>query len=61
MLPGAIGVDFADVRVRAIWTLPVINGGIGLTEAQAAPLLAAAEIAPTISGADVETAYPFIP
>jgi len=61
MLPGAIGIDFADARVRAIWTLPVASGGIGLTEAQAAPLLAAAEIAPSISGADVQTAYPFIP
>jgi hypothetical protein len=61
MLPGAIGVDFADVRVRAIWTLPVASGGIGLTTAQAAPLLAAAESAPTISGADVQTAYPFTP
>jgi len=61
MLPGAPGIDFADARVRAIWTLPIASGGIGLTQAQAAPLLAAAEIAPSISGADVETAYPFIP
>ena len=57
--PGAPGVDFGDVRVRAMLTLAVNQGGIGLTNVQAAPLLAAAEVSQSISGSDVSTAYPF--
>ena len=57
--PGAPGVDFGDVRVRAMLTLAVNQGGIGLTNVQATPLLAAAEVSQSISGSDVSTAYPF--
>ena len=57
--PGAPGVDFGDARVRSMLTLPVNQGGIGLTSIQAAPLLAAAEVPQSINGSEVSTAYPF--
>lgn len=41
--PGAPGIDFGDTIVRTMLTLPVNNGGIGLSVEQAAPFLAAAE------------------
>lgn len=57
--PGAPGIDVGDAKVRAMLTLAVNQGGVGLTQQQAAPMLAAAEVAPTITGADVTTAYPY--
>ena len=54
--PGAPGVDVGDPRVRAMLVLPAVDGGIGLTQEQAAPLLTAAEVEPSITGADVSTA-----
>jgi hypothetical protein len=59
MQPGAPGLDFGNPVVRQMLTLPVESGGVGLTEEQARPLLAAAEVEPSISGADVSTAWPF--
>lgn len=41
--PGAPGVNFGDARVRSMLTLSTQSGGLGLTQQQAAPLLAAAE------------------
>lgn len=57
--PGAPGVDVGDARVRALLTAPVQAGGVGLSQELARPMLAAAEVAPEISGADVSTAWPF--
>lgn len=57
--PGAPGVDVGDSRVRTLLTTPVNQGGVGLSAELARPLLAAAEVEPQISGADVSTAYPF--
>lgn len=57
--PGAPGVDVGDARVRQLLTAPRQAGGIGLTAELARPLLAAAEVEPQISGADVSTAWPF--
>lgn len=54
--PGAPGVDFGDARIRAAMTAPVEAGGVGLSEKQAAPLLALAEHEPNITAADVGTA-----
>jgi hypothetical protein len=59
MQPGAPGLDFGNPVVRQMLTMPVDQGGVGLTEEQARPLLAAAEVEPSISGADVSTAWPF--
>jgi hypothetical protein len=59
MQPGAPGLDFGNPVVRAMLTMPVQSGGVGLTAEQARPLLAAAEVEPNISGADVSTAWPF--
>ena len=52
MQPGAPGLNFGDERVRAMLTLPVNQGGCGLTQEQAMPLLAAAEYQPTITPAE---------
>jgi hypothetical protein len=57
--PGAPGVDVGDVRVRGLLTASVQAGGVGLSQELARPMLAAAEVAPEISGADVSTAWPF--
>lgn len=57
--PGAVGVDIGDARVRQMLTLPVTDGGVGLSASLAAPLLRSAEVAPNITGADVSTAWPF--
>jgi len=57
--PGAPGIDVGDARVRQLLTAPVQSGGVGLSQELARPLLASAEVAPEISGADVSTAYPF--
>jgi len=57
--PGAPGVDVGDSRVRGLLTASVQSGGVGLSQALARPMLAAAEVAPEISGADVSTAWPF--
>jgi hypothetical protein len=59
MQPGAPGLDFGNPVVRSMLTMPVEQGGVGLSEEQARPLLAAAEVEPQISGADVSTAWPF--
>lgn len=57
--PGAPGIDIGDARVRGLLVAPVQSGGVGLSQELARPLLAAAEVAPEISGADVSTAWPF--
>jgi len=57
--PGAPGIDIGDARVRQLLTAPVQSGGVGLSPELAQPLLAAAEVEPQISGADVSTAWPF--
>lgn len=57
--PGAPGIDIGDARVRQLLVAPVQSGGVGLTAELARPLLAAAEVEPHISGADVSTAWPF--
>ncbi len=57
--PGAPGVDVGDARVRQLLVAPVQAGGVGLSAELARPLLAAAEVEPQISGADVSTAWPF--
>lgn len=57
--PGAPGVDVGDARVRQLLVAPVQAGGVGLSAELARPLLAAAEVQPQISGADVSTAWPF--
>jgi hypothetical protein len=57
--PGADGVDLGNAQVRTLLTVPVNQGGAGLTAQQARPLLAAAEVEPQITGADVSTAWPF--
>jgi len=43
------GLDFGDPRVRGMLTTPINQGGCGLSEEQARPLLAAAEYQPEIS------------
>ncbi len=50
------GPDFGDARVRYMLTLPVQDGGLGLTAELAAPLLAAAEVTPAITAQDVGAA-----
>jgi len=57
--PGAPGVDVGDARVRGLLTASIQAGGVGLSQDLARPMLAAAEVAPEISGADVSTAWPF--
>jgi hypothetical protein len=57
--PGAPGIDIGDARVRQLLVAPVQDGGVGLSAELAGPLLAAAEVEPQISGADVSTAWPF--
>jgi hypothetical protein len=57
--PGAPGIDIGDARVRQLLVAPVQAGGVGLSAELARPLLAAAEVEPQISGADVSTAWPF--
>lgn len=57
--PVAPGVDVGDARIRTLLTTPVAQGGVGLTPELARPLLALAEVEPSITGADVSTAWPF--
>lgn len=57
--PGAPGIDVGNATVRAMLTMPIESGGVGLTQQQAVPILSAAEVAPSITGADVTTAYPY--
>lgn len=57
--PGAPGIDIGDARVRQLLVAPMQSGGVGLSAELAAPLLAAAEVEPQISGSDVSTAWPF--
>jgi hypothetical protein len=60
-MPPNSGIDVGDARIRSLLTMPVAQGGLGLTQAQAAPILAAAEVQQTITGADVSTAFPYPP
>lgn len=55
--PGKPGLDVGDVRVRAMLVTPTNLGGVGLTEAQAAPILAAAEKPQTFTAAQVGEAW----
>lgn len=49
--------DFGLPAIRSALTAPVHLGGIGLTEAEAGPLLRAAEQQDSISAEDVERLY----
>jgi hypothetical protein len=51
--------NIGSPTVRFLLTASTESGGIGLTQEEAHPLLAAAEVEPQISGADVSTAWPF--
>lgn len=51
--PTAPGIDVGDAKVRLLLVAPTNLGGIGLTQQQAAPLLAAAEQPQTITAQDV--------
>jgi len=51
--PGAPGVDLGDARVRALLVAPVAQGGVGLTDERAKPLLDAATKKPNITGSMV--------
>jgi hypothetical protein len=42
--PGAPGINFGDLRVRYMLTLPIEQGGVGLTNEEALPLLRSAEV-----------------
>lgn len=48
--------DWGSASIRATLTRPVVENGIGLTEAQAGPILRAAEQTPTITALEVEFA-----
>lgn len=52
MQPGAAGLNFGDARVRAMLTMPINQGGCGLTIEQASPLLEAAEYQPEFTPAE---------
>ena len=51
------GLDLGEPKIRHLLTLPIANGGVGLTAEQAAPLLRAAERQPNITAADVAVAW----
>ena len=51
------GLDLGEPKIRHLLTLPIPNGGVGLTAEQAAPLLKAAERQPNITAADVAVAW----
>ena len=51
------GLDLGEPKIRHLLTLPIPNGGVGLTDEQAAPLLKAAERQPNITAADVAVAW----
>lgn len=55
--PGAPGIDVGDVKVRAMLIAPTNLGGVGLTEAQAAPILAAAEQQQRFTAAQIGEAW----
>lgn len=57
MQPGAPGVDFGDLRVRAMLTAAVEQGGLGLTAEQAGPLLRAAERPASVTAGNVSEAW----
>lgn len=51
------GLDLGDPKIRQLLTLPIADGGVGLTPQQAAPLLRAAERQPDITAAQVAVAW----
>jgi hypothetical protein len=55
--PGAPGIDVGDVKVRAMLVAPTNLGGVGLTQEQAAPILAAAEQTQTFNAAQIAEAW----
>lgn len=55
--PAAPGIDVGDPKVRAMLVAPVNLGGVGLTPEQAAPVLAAAEVAQTFTAAQIGEAW----
>lgn len=55
--PGKPGLDVGDVRVRAMLVAPINLGGVGLTEEQAAPILAAAEQQQRFTAAQIGEAW----
>lgn len=55
--PSSPGLDLGDPKIRNLLTLPIANGGVGLTDEQAAPLLRAAERQPHITAADIAVAW----
>ena len=59
--PGATGVDFGNLQVRALLTADIPSGGVGLSQTLAEPLLKSAERQPTITGHDVARLGLFTP
>lgn len=55
--PGAPGIDVGDVKVRAMLIAPTNLGGVGLTQEQAAPILAAAEQQQRFTAAQIGEAW----
>jgi len=55
--PGNPGLDVGDVRVRAMLVTPTNLGGVGLTQEQAAPILAAAEQQQRFTAAQIAEAW----
>ena len=55
--PGKPGLDVGDVRVRAMLVTPTNLGGVGLTEEQAAPILAVAEQQQKFTAAQIAEAW----
>lgn len=55
--PGAPGIDVGDAKVRAMLVAPTNLGGVGLTQEQAAPILAAAEQQQRFTAAQIGEAW----
>lgn len=55
--PGAPGIDVGDLKVRAMLVAPTDIGGVGLTQDQAAPIMAAAEHPQTFTAAQIAEAW----
>ena len=55
--PGAPGIDVGDLKVRAMLIAPTNVGGVGLTQEQAAPIMAAAEQPQTFTSAQIAEAW----
>ena len=55
--PGAPGIDVGDLKVRAMLVAPTNLGGVGLTQEQAAPIMAAAEQPQTFTSAQIAEAW----